>query len=214
MTAINEHDIIDPVPDTYQLSSGLVIGIEDLKTRQFFRLVRILTHGAPNYLDQGIMSVFAGESEDMVEQLITMILFSIPEAEDQTMDFLASMVKPLDLHQPARTKAEKAENLEKWARVESALLNPALEDTVGIVSAIISRESGNLKSLGNQLMSMIEKHLPKKEVSAEIGSEETSETSTLTDSSEDSAKPSTSSSQSTDGVTERSLDSLLEDSVK
>lgn len=212
MTAVLEQDVIDSIPATFKLSSGLEVEIQELKTRQFFRLLRIITHGAPAYLDENITSLFTGDSEDTAEQLITLILFAIPEAEDQTLDFLSSMVAPVDLHVPAKSKTEKAENVEKWQRVEAALINPPLEDTIDLVEQIVRRESGNLASLGNRLLSMISKMNPGTSTSSElVDTPESSEELTQTGSLEATPEPSTSSARNTDGPTVRSLDSLLDE---
>ena len=154
---VSEEDILDPVPATYTLVDGTVVSIEDLKTRQFFRLFRIITHGAPAYMEDGITSLFDGEGEEIVGRLLAMVVFSIPEAEQETIDFLVSMVKPVGLTEGNSLSKQAIErNRSLWDDVDKALANPELEDTFGIVELIIRREAKNLAALGKRLLSRLE----------------------------------------------------------
>lgn len=154
---ISEEDILDPVPETYTLSDGTVVAIQDLKTRQFFRLFRIITHGAPAYMEDGIASLFDGDGEEIVGRLLAMVVFSIPEAEQETIDFLSSMVKPVGLAEGSNLSKQAVEkNRELWNDVDDVLNNPELEDTLGIVELIIRREAKDLAALGKRLVSMLE----------------------------------------------------------
>lgn len=203
MTAVTESespqeiDALDPLPETFELSNGITVLIEPLKTRQFFRLFRIITHGAPSYLEGSLTGLFEGEADEVTTRLVAMIVFSIPEAEEQTMDFLASMVRPVGLEREAGNKAATLRNSQKWNEVEAAMVNPSMDDTLGIVEQIIRRESKDLAALGKRLVSMLE-------MAARTGqtdSPATSDASTKTESSARSRKRSTSSAPSTDGQT-------------
>ena len=192
-----EIDALDPLPETFELSNGITVLIEPLKTRQFFRLFRIITHGAPSYLEGSLTGLFEGEADEVTTRLVAMIVFSIPEAEEQTMDFLASMVRPVGLEREAGNKAATLRNSQKWNEVEAAMVNPSMDDTLGIVEQIIRRESKDLAALGKRLVSMLE-------MAARTGqtdSPATSDASTKTESSARSRKRSTSSAPSTDGPT-------------
>ncbi len=204
MTASSEIDALDPVDDSkYELSSGLVVAIEPLKTRQFFRLFRIITHGAPAYLEGSLTGLFEGDTEEVTTRLVAMIVFSVPEAEEQTMDFLSSMVRPVDLETGAASKAAQVRNDQRWNEVEAAMVNPSMEDTLGIVELIIRREAKDLAALGKRLMSMLEMATKAGQVPSS-GSSTPPKASTRKASSEASPEPSTPSPQSTDGLTNAS----------
>lgn len=203
MTASSEIDALDPMDTaTYTLSSGLTVAIEPLKTRQFFRLFRIITHGAPAYLEGSLTGLFEGDTEEVTTRLVAMIVFSVPEAEEQTMDFLSSMVRPVDLESGALSKAAQVRNDQKWNEVEAAMVNPSMEDTLGIVELIIRRESKDLAALGKRLMSMLEMATKTGQVSD--GSATPRKASTRKASSAASPEPSTSSQPNTDGLTNAS----------
>ena len=193
-----EIDALDPLPETFELSNGITVLIEPLKTRQFFRLFRIITHGAPSYLEGSLTGLFEGEADEVTTRLVAMIVFSIPEAEEQTMDFLASMVRPVGLEREAGNKAATLRNSQKWNEVEAAMVNPSMDDTLGIVEQIIRRESKDLAALGKRLVSMLETAAKTGQIA---DSPATSDASTKTESSARSRKRSTSSAPSTDGPT-------------
>lgn len=160
MTAVldvpNDVDIIDPLPDVFTLSDGTTVSVEHLQTRQFFRLMRIITQGAAGALESVDLSdLGSGSEEDVTSKLLMLVLFAIPEAENASLDFLKSMVKPVGLVEPAKGRklsaADRDKNVELWAAVDDALFNPEIADTVGLVEMIIRRESGNLTALGKQI---------------------------------------------------------------
>lgn len=183
MTAVAEQDIIDPVAENFVLSSGLEVKINDLETRQALRLFRIITHGAPVYLEDGIGGLLEGETEEVIGRLLAMIVFSIPEAEDQSIEFLISMVEPAGL-EPARStdKAVRLRNQQRWNDVTDYMQNPPLEDTIGLIEQIVRREAPNFVSLGKRLLLMLETMAPK-EASPSPASKKTSRKSTAKESS-------------------------------
>jgi hypothetical protein len=78
-----------------------------------------------------------------------MVLFSIPEAENETVDFIRSMAKPKDL------SGDPKKDLPRVKALQDELFNPSLEDTLTIVQSIIERESEDLRSLGKRLGRML-----------------------------------------------------------
>lgn len=153
-----ETEILDPVPSTYTMADGFVVSIEPLKTRQFFRLVRIFTQGASIAASGGdISSIFSGNGEAVGSQLIGLAIVAIPEAEDASLDFLRSMVAPADLRTGTRLSQEDEDhNDREWAKVDAALFNPSPVDTLGLIKVIIQREKDSLASLGKQLVETLQ----------------------------------------------------------
>jgi len=89
----SELDRIDPQPRVHKLSTGFEMEVVRLRTRQFFRLLRILTHGAGPALTQTQLN-FEGEAAEFAGKLLTLVLMSIPDAEAEAIAFLASMCRP------------------------------------------------------------------------------------------------------------------------
>ena len=143
----DEADRLDPQPTPMVLESGTEFDIAPLKLRQFLRLLRIVTRGAADVLDSANLNF--EDPQDFLQTFIGMVLFSIPEAEDETVDFIQSMVVPKGLTgNPAKDRIAVNDLL-------AELDNPSLEDTVTIVQRIIERESEDLRALGKRLAGML-----------------------------------------------------------
>lgn len=151
---VAEADIILPPPTEMTLSSGIVVEFEELKARQFFRMLRILTRGAADVMAENPID-FGGDEQTIAIQVASLLVFAIPEAEDETIDFIKSMVKPAGL-EPGRDKASRDRNEKKYAELDAELDNPELNDLLDLVNAIIQREAADLGGLGKRLRSLFE----------------------------------------------------------
>lgn len=196
-----ELDALDPVPEQVKLQSGTVVVLEDLKARQFFKLLRIVTHGALPIMQD--MSIFKmdpdADTAEFTGRLLSVMLLSIPDAEDETLEFVRSMCKPAGLIEGRKlNKADTERNNALWAALDTDLFNPELEDLLDIVKAVIDRESADIQALGKRLSAMF--NLAEK--TGQLTSRQPTQTS-----SEDSPELSTSSPTSTDGPTESSENS-------
>ena len=58
---VSELDRIDPQPQQVTLSTGLEVDLVRMRTRQFFRLLRVLTHGAGPAMMRAGLDFKAGE---------------------------------------------------------------------------------------------------------------------------------------------------------
>lgn len=142
----SEAERLDPTPLEMVLESGTRFELEPLKLRQFLRLLRIVTRGAADVLDGA--SLDFDNADAFVQQFIGMVLFSIPEAEEETVDFIQSMVRPVSL------TGNPDKDVILIRDLYSELENPSLEDTVTIIQSIFERESEDLRALGKRLGSM------------------------------------------------------------
>lgn len=142
----DELDRLDPAPIEMRLESGTEFDLEPLKLRQFLRLLRIVTRGAADVLDGA--SLDFEDPQAFVQTFLGMVLFSIPEAEEETIDFIKSMVRPQGL------TGDPKKDLIKVQGLSAELDNPELEDTITIVQCIIERESEDLRALGKRLGAM------------------------------------------------------------
>jgi hypothetical protein len=162
MTTVNQEapeqsdtDIIAAYPNRVHLSGAdLDVDVERLRTRQLFKFLRILTVGAGPALAELEISSDTDQAE-LTQQLMAILLISIPEAEDEVIDFLRSMVKPINLVEPERSKADREANVEKYTTLYTQLNNPAPEDTLELLIRIVKNEAPNMIALGKQIAALL-----------------------------------------------------------
>lgn len=149
---MSELEVLDGEGAPITLSTGLQVNLLPLKTRQFFRLLRILTAGASPEI---VGAIFSGEAP--AQLILAALLTSIPVAENQTIDFLVSMVEPASVNKGFNlSKDAKEKNDELWNEVFQELNNPELEDSITLIEAIIKNETKHVEALGKRLKLMIE----------------------------------------------------------
>lgn len=154
MAEESELDRIDPQPVTVKLESGFPVEVVRLKTRQMFRLLRILTRGAGPAIAQ---LDFSSDSETFGTQLLGTVIMAIPDAEQETVAFLQSMAKPAGLVEKKpqhQTKADAEHNTELWDRFNEELFNPEIGDTVSLLEVIVANEAPELQALGKRLKAL------------------------------------------------------------
>ena len=144
----DEIDRLDPQPVPMVLTSGTEFDLEPLKLRQFLRLLRIVTRGAADVLDSA--QIDFEDPQSFVQTFLGMVLFSVPEAEEETVDFLKSMVKPKGM------TGNPDKDLVLVRQLSSELDNPELEDTITIIQCVIQREAEDLRALGKRLGTMFQ----------------------------------------------------------
>jgi hypothetical protein len=151
MTAENELDVLVPESFEVRLSDGTYVEIQELKTIQLLRLLKIVTRGGGSmFLELDID--FGDDPETFGGKLVALVLMSVPEAEDETLAFLRAMVRPVGLIEGrSLSKDDQARNDALWASVGTALVNPPIEDTIDIVEAIVRRVAPDVQSLGKRL---------------------------------------------------------------
>lgn len=195
----SELDRLDPQVTEVKLVSGFPVEVVRLRTRQLFRLMRILTKGAGPALAQ---LNFGSGQENFAAQLLGIIMLAIPDAETETIGFLQSMCKPgglVDKPPAQQTKAEAKANQDAFERFNEELFNPELEDTIALLEAIVVNEAPDLQALGKKLQHLWQ--VASKAVGA--GTENPPEAESL-HLPEGTPGSSTSSPTSTDGLTSTS----------
>ena len=197
----NELDRLDPEPVLVKLTTGLTVEVVRLRTRQFFRLLKVLTHGAGPAVVQAGLDFSAG-AEQFATQLVTLVAMSIPDAEQEAIAFLQSMCKPAGLaDRPKLSKQEQQGNDELWEQFNKDLFNPELDDTIDLLELIVKAEAPELQALGKKLQRMLQLFRAtgqdKEPAEPEASPQEMA--------SQESSRPrSTSSAASTDGATSTS----------
>lgn len=185
----HEIDVLDPPPDTVTLENGMILRIKPLKARQFFKLLRIITHGGAQMLTR-LQWTSLEDPDAFATQLVAVIVFAIPEAEQETIDFIISMI-------------EFPEDEKLHGAIFAEISEPEIEDLFTIIENIVQREKGDLVALGKRLAKLWKVA----DKTGQIRSQTTA-------SSEDGQGPSTSSAASTDGTTTESSTSPSPASVK
>jgi hypothetical protein len=153
----SELDRIDPQPETCKLSTGFEVEVVRMRTRQFFRLLRVLTHGAGPAVTQAGLD-FSADPGEFAQKLLTLVVMSIPDAEQEAIAFLSSMARPTGLtDKPATqmTKQETENNQALWGQFGTELHNPDLGDTLDLIEVIIRQEAPELQALGKKLQKVM-----------------------------------------------------------
>ena len=149
----SELDRLDPQPVECKFSTGFTVDVVRMRTRQFFRLLRVLTHGAGPAVMRSGLNFGAGGAE-FTQQLLTLVIMSIPDAEQEAVQFLASMCRPAglpDKPDTALTKQERESNQALWDQFNEELHNPDLADTFDLIEVIVKQEAPELQALGKKL---------------------------------------------------------------
>jgi len=147
-------EAIEASPKTITIASGMEVEVQRLKLRQLLRLMKIITRGASPALS--LLSDDLSE-EEFTTSLLYAIALAIPDAEDETVDFLLSMVLPADFHKGRNlTKAQKAENDTLIDEIQEEFYNPELEDLVSLMEVIVVNEAPHIKALGNRIAVLLE----------------------------------------------------------
>lgn len=199
----SETDRLDPESELVTLSTGTKVEIQRLKLRQLFRLLRIITRGGAAYLPmlrEALASSGSDEerTNEFGTQLIAIALIALPEAEDEAVEFIMSVVEPSGLMK-GKNKADWQRNDELRQTLAEELYNPEPEDAITILEAVINREKGDLVALGKRLMAAFKMA----EKTGQLDEKQKTSASTVPTSllSVPSAESSTSSPASTDGET-------------
>lgn len=136
------------------LMSGFEIVVERLRTRQLMSLLKILTRGAGSVLGELRFSSDM-DPQEFTGNLIGAVLLSIPEAEDETVEFINRMVSPAGLKEGRLTKDEILSNDDLEQELRSQLSNPELEDLLTIMEQVITNEAPHILALGKRLAALL-----------------------------------------------------------
>lgn len=156
MTTENTNPDLDTLlsePETVELVSGTKVKVQRLKTRQLLRLLRVLTRGAGPSLSQ--IRFDADDQSAMSAQIMGLVLMSIPEAEDETVDFVLSMVTPHGFVEAPKTAKEREANEKLFHDLAVEMDNPEIDDLIGILEVVIKAETPHIAALGKRLATLL-----------------------------------------------------------
>jgi hypothetical protein len=142
-------DALAPEPDVIKLASGFAVRVDKLKTRGMFKMLKIVTRGAGPIIMQ--MDLNFDNQDTFSSQLLGVVFMAVPEAEQEAIEFIQSMVTPADYNPDARTKDAEQKNKELFERLAVELDDPEPDDTFSIIEKIIENEAGNIQALGKRV---------------------------------------------------------------
>lgn len=142
-------DALSPISDLVTLESGFEVRVERLKTRGMFKLLKIVTRGGGPLIMQ--MPLDFGNQEVFVQQFLAVVFMAVPEAEDEAIEFIRSMVVPAEYDPKAKTKAAQEKNKQLFERLAEEFDDPEISDTFTIIEAVITNEASDISALGKRL---------------------------------------------------------------
>ena len=155
MTTVNEDiDAIAAEPKDLTLESGFPIKVLRIRTRATMSLLKILTRGA----GEALATIRFGQDvtqEEFTGQLLGAVILSIPEAEDETIEFINRVVEPAKLIEGRLTPGDISWNADQEDLLRAELRDPSLDDLVTIVEEIIRVEGPHVLALGKRLAALL-----------------------------------------------------------
>jgi len=146
-------DALSPEPDVITLSSGFVVRVEHLKTRGMFKLLKIITRGGGPILMN--MPLDFSDQDVFVQQLLAVLVMAIPEAEEEAVDFLRSIVNPVEFNPNDKSAEGRQRNEALMDRLVAELDDPEIEDTFLIIEKVVTNEAGDIQALGKRLAAVL-----------------------------------------------------------
>lgn len=140
--------LLDEPSGPITLSTGLEVDIRPLKLREFLKLLKIITRGGASIM--GSVSLDFNDTEAFMQELLAIILFSVPEAEDEVVEFLEAIVKPTGL------TGNMEKDQEQFALIAQTFDNPEMEDVIDVVTLLVRSEGKDLAALGKRLRAMFQ----------------------------------------------------------
>ena len=139
----DEAAIILPESDgSVELLDGFRVTVNRLKLREFLALMKVVTRGA-SPLMASIQLDSAADTTEFAKNFLGLLLFAIPEAEDEIIDFIRLIVVP-----------QAGNNPDTLLAIDVAMANPDLEDVVIILEKLVEQEATSVQSLGKRLVSL------------------------------------------------------------
>lgn len=156
MTTVNEDiDAIAAEPKELTLESGFPIKVLRIRTRATMSLLKILTRGA----GEALMAIRVGadtSQDEFVGTLLGAVVMSIPEAEDETVEFINRIVEPAKLiDKPRLTPGDIEWNQDQEDLLRAELRDPSLDDLITIVEEVVKIEGPHIMALGKRLAALL-----------------------------------------------------------
>lgn len=120
------------VPDLENLViAGIPVTINRLKSREFFKLIRVFTNGLGSSFD--MFNIDTSDRKELVATISAMAVFAIPNALEEFIDFAAEICKP---QTPSDAGA-----------LALVMHNPDPDDLLWVIAAMARQEADDFVSL-------------------------------------------------------------------
>lgn len=113
--------------------------VRRLKTREFLALLRVITNGLGPMLGQ--VSIDLSDEEAVQRDLSALLLLALPNAVDEFVEFLRTVVEPVDKRRTATVAAYLIEN-------------PEIDDLIPVFEQIATQEKDDLIVLAGKAQAM------------------------------------------------------------
>jgi hypothetical protein len=143
-----EDRLLDEPSGPITLSTGLEVEIRPLKLREFLKLLKVITRGGASIM--GNVNLDFNDTDAFVQELLAIILFAVPEAEDEVVEFLEAIVKPTGL------VGDIQKDSDKMTLLVNTFDNPEIEDVIDVITLLVRTEGRDLQALGKRLRAMFQ----------------------------------------------------------
>lgn len=150
--ALDDIESLDPRSTPIKLASGSSILVERLRMRQLFKLLRIVSHGAGQALLSTRLNLAEDTQEELAIKLMSLLMLSVPDAEEETIDFIRSVTKPYGLAEGrSLSKQDRERNDILLRTLFDELDNPEPDDFLSIIEVVVKNEIEDVQALGKRL---------------------------------------------------------------
>jgi hypothetical protein len=116
--------------------------------REFLKLLKVITRGGASIM--GNVNLDFNDTDAFVQELLAIILFAVPEAEDEVVEFLEAIVKPTGL------VGDIQKDSDKMTLLVNTFDNPEIEDVIDVITLLVRTEGRDLQALGKRLRAMFQ----------------------------------------------------------
>lgn len=149
-----ELNALDPETEVLTFDDGSQVHVEQLRLRQLFKLLKIVTRGAGPLLFDPRLSL-SGTPEEIALKFMTILGFALPEAEDEAVEFILSMIAPVGISDGRKvTEQERKHNQKLLEAMVEEWENPDPVKAITVIEYIVHREAEDLGALAKKLMTM------------------------------------------------------------
>lgn len=128
---------------------GVQVRVKRLKFREILSLARIVSNGAGAGMSQ--FSIDTSSPEAMQTGILGILTFALPNAADETFEFLQQVVEPVNTGNQAKKQ------------LQQAMDNPELDEVLDVINLLVGQEMddifelvGKVKRLANSQQDMFQ----------------------------------------------------------
>jgi hypothetical protein len=131
-------DVIMPQTGATVTIDGIECTVNRLKSREFLALLRVVTTGLGESIAEASRELDLDDEQKLGQQLMGLLVVSIPEAVDEFLTFVRVVVTPT---KPGATTV---------ADLAAALDNPDLEVLLDVAEKVVEQEKDDLSALAGK----------------------------------------------------------------